>query len=79
MSAPVDFTLVVAAGRLMREGRTAREVGFELGVTWNVAQGLCRKARALMRKRTAPRTWAYELAKFDPVVARAIETWKALG
>lgn len=62
----------------MRAGKTSREVVAALEVSWNQGQNLCRKTRALGCKRSAPRPWAYKLAEFDPVVARAIETWRAL-
>lgn len=78
MSHPIDMSVIIAAARLMREGKGMTEVGEALGLSSSAADRVCRKARALTVKNTAPRSWAYTLAAFDPVVARAVATYEAL-
>lgn len=78
MSAPVDPELIKRTADLITEGKSNREIAEALGVHVRTTHDWCRRARALMRKRTPPRAYAYRLAAFDPVVARALETYEAL-
>lgn len=78
MSHPIEMSVIIAAARLMREGRTMTQVGDALGLSSSAADRVCRRARALTVSSAPPRSWAYKLAAFDPVVRRALDTYEAL-